>query len=126
MNTRLNEVASRLKPLLLMLSSDQPGEVAAAARAIGRTLKSAGVDWHDLAGLLTAKAPARAPSKAQPPPWDDDLDWHEMRKFCLEHSELLRSRELEFIENLADWRGDLTIKQHDWLGAIYARVRRVA
>jgi hypothetical protein len=35
-----------------MLSSDQPGEVAAAARAIGKTLKAEGRDWNWLAAKL--------------------------------------------------------------------------
>jgi hypothetical protein len=44
----------RLRQLLLMLSSDRPGEVTAAAAAIGRALKAAGTDWRGLVdGLLT-------------------------------------------------------------------------
>ena len=116
----IDRIAERLTKLLLMLSSDRDGEVIAAARAIGRALKNTGADWHALAARLSA------PAKASAPPHHDthDDDWHEMREFCLQHSELLRSRELEFIENLAEWQGDLTVKQHDWLIAIYARIRR--
>ena len=43
------ETQERLSKLLAMLSSDRPGEVAATVSAIGRTLKSAGLDWNDLA-----------------------------------------------------------------------------
>jgi len=50
--TALAPIAPRLRKLLLMLSSSAPGEVVAAAGAIGRTLKDAGADWHDLAGGL--------------------------------------------------------------------------
>jgi hypothetical protein len=42
----------RLRKLVLMLSSDQPGEVAAAAKAIDRTLKVQGRDWNWLAAKL--------------------------------------------------------------------------
>jgi hypothetical protein len=41
-----------------MLSSDQTGEVAATAAAIGRALKSGGYDWHDFAKFLGAPKPA--------------------------------------------------------------------
>jgi hypothetical protein len=34
--------------LVLLLSSDQPGEIVAAASAIDRTLRVAGFDWFDL------------------------------------------------------------------------------
>lgn len=46
--------AGRLRKLLLMLSSDQPGEVVAAAALIGHALHSAGGTWHDLAERLTS------------------------------------------------------------------------
>jgi hypothetical protein len=124
--TRLAEIGPRLKKLLLMLSSEQPGEVINAARLIGTTLRGVGADWHDLtAGLLT---PATAPHSARwsaGETWDeDDLDWHAMREFCLQHPELLRSREREFMDSIGDWRGQLTEKQFAWLNSIHARVRR--
>jgi hypothetical protein len=120
MTMRLAEIGPKLKKLLLMLSSDQPGEVINAARLIGTTLHGVGADWHDLtAGLLT---PVSATHSAR---WgDDDLDWHAMREFCLRHSELLRSREREFMDSIGDWRGQLTEKQFTWLNSIHARVRR--
>jgi len=49
----LNAIAPRLAKLLPLLSSDQPGEVAATVAAIGRTLAGAGATWHDLAAVLT-------------------------------------------------------------------------
>ena len=42
----------RLRKLVLMFSSDQPGEVAAAAKAIDRVLKVDGRDWNWLAAKL--------------------------------------------------------------------------
>jgi hypothetical protein len=50
MTVRLDQIAPRLKKLLLMLSSDRDGEVVNAARLIGSTLQNAGRSWHDLAG----------------------------------------------------------------------------
>jgi hypothetical protein len=120
----IDRIAERLTKLLLMLSSNHDGEVVSAARAIGRTLKDVGADWHDFAARLV---PAKAYSSHRATHAhhnDTDGNWHEMREFCLRHSMLLRSREMEFITGLADWRGNLTAKQHDWLAAIHARLRR--
>jgi hypothetical protein len=114
--------AGRLGKLLLMLSSDQPGEVVAAAQAIKRALKADGADWHDLANRLTTKPkPHKAPHRdAHHTGWHDD--WHVMHAFCLDRDRLLRPREQEFISSLCDWRGKLTEKQHAWLLAIYRRL----
>ncbi len=46
---------NKLFKLVLLLSSDQPGEVQAAAKAIGRILESRGRSWHDLAATLAAE-----------------------------------------------------------------------
>ena len=120
--TTLTPIAPRLRKLLLMLSSNQDGEVVGAARAIGRTLQSVGSDWHALAGVLTEPPhPKRAPHT------DDDAhadDWRELRQFCLDRDRLLSEREREFLTSLGNWRGTLTEKQHAWLDSIHARVRR--
>jgi len=119
---RLAEIGPKLRKLLLMLSSERDGEVVNAARLIGRTLRGAGADWHDLVtGLL---APGRTAAQAARDKDDRDLDWHVKREFLLQHLHLLRPREHEFIDSLGDWRGQLTEKQSGWLSAIHARVRR--
>lgn len=122
--SRLSPHVTRLEKLLLMLSSDHDGEVLSAARAIGRTLQTAGADWHDLAGSLLAPAPRSQTKK--PRDDDSDSDWRAMREFCLRHRGLLRARELEFVTSVADWRGELTHKQYEWLTAIYERLQRRA
>jgi hypothetical protein len=60
MTANLSAVGPRLAKLLPLLGSDQPGEVAATAHAIGRTLQSAGLDWHHLAALIHAEAVRQA------------------------------------------------------------------
>ena len=55
--TSLNEIAPRLGQLIRMLSSDQDGEALNAARAIGRTLVGAQLDFHALAEFVES-APA--------------------------------------------------------------------
>jgi hypothetical protein len=113
----INRTAERLTKLLLMLSSDQPGEVVSAARAIDRTLKDTGADWHDFAARLSAPAKTAHRNGA-------DGNWHEMRELCLRHSTLLRPREMEFVTGLGNWHGNLTEKQFAWLSAIHERLRR--
>ena len=48
--------ARRLGKAVALLGSPQDGEVVAAARAIERTLESAGMDWHGFAALVAAGA----------------------------------------------------------------------
>jgi hypothetical protein len=118
----LGHIAGKLQRLVLMLSSNQPGEVA-AANAIERTLKSAGADWHDHARVI-----ASPPSvKARQPNFDESRDgassdWRSMRDHCLRHEARLREREREFLNSLKKWRGHPTPKQRDWLQAIYDRL----
>ena len=60
MTTSLPAIGPRLAKLLPLLASDQPGEVLATARAIGATLQRGGMDWHDLAALVTSAAKHQA------------------------------------------------------------------
>src|SRR4029077_6987977 len=116
--THLREIAPRLRRLLLLLSSGQPGEVAAAAAAIGRTLKSADSDWHALAGALT-EAPAQPKAQHAEPDGANDApdDWDAMREFCLQHSHLLTARETDFLVDLGSWHGTPTARQFSWLNS---------
>ena len=60
MTPSLPAIGPRLAKLLPLLGSDQPGEVVATARAIDVTLKRGGMDWHDLAALVTSAAKHQA------------------------------------------------------------------
>lgn len=53
----LAPVTDRLTKLIPRLASDHDGEVVATARAIGRTLTNAGLDFHALAGALQEPEP---------------------------------------------------------------------
>lgn len=53
-------LARRLGKAVALLGSPADGEVIAAARAIGRTLETAGMDWHGLAALVAAEAARQA------------------------------------------------------------------
>src|SRR5687767_12881680 len=69
-------IPARVAKLLPLLASDKPGEVVAAAAAIGRILHTAGQDWHVLAALverqvqpaLLSSHPVRSFSFATMPP----------------------------------------------------------
>ena len=64
----LSPIRARLAKLLPLLGSDQPGEVTAAAAAIGRLLSSVGASWHDLAGRLTTPVTGIPAAEAWRPP----------------------------------------------------------
>ena len=60
-------ILPKLAKLVLLLSSDKLGEVAAAAAAIDRTLESAGATWHELAAQLTEQRVSyRDPPRTDP------------------------------------------------------------
>jgi hypothetical protein len=111
-----------LEKLLLTLSSSEPGEVFNAAKAIERTLQTAGADWHDLVRELAAQ-PLPSPT-CEAPPHSPASDWQTMYEFCRSRPDRLSRRECEFMATLARWDGGLTDKQQAWLVAIYARLRR--
>jgi len=116
MTTRfLTPVAPRLSKLIPRLASNHDGEIVAAARAIGRTLASHRLDWHDLAQAISLPAPAVRPC--------DDADWRDLLAFCASRMNLLNGREREFLRSIARWRGDLTERQRKWLEAIAEKLR---
>ena len=66
-------LAPKLTKLVLLLGSDKPGEVVAAAAAIGRTLHAGGADWHDLAEVISRPGPepTRPPAHSRLRRWQD-------------------------------------------------------
>jgi hypothetical protein len=147
----LAPIANKIRPLIRLLSSDQSGEVVAAARALSRLVKTNGADMHILAdsiaqinGGLSEKemrklydagfeagvrsVEGRHPSAAfRDVDGDDELTPGEMIMQCMDHLNRLRNeREREFIQGLARHSGPrrLSDKQKSWLRDCYARVRR--
>ena len=105
----------------LMLGSDRPGEIAAAAAAVNRELKAAGTDFHALADVVdrTPLIPHQTPST----PHNDTRAGRATRDWCASHDECLTPRELEFILDLGYWHGHPTKKQMDWLLLIERKIR---
>jgi hypothetical protein len=110
-------VTVRLGKLIRLLSSNQPGEVAAAAAAIVRHLQVAGKDIHEFADAAERGLQTPDNDKQQQP-------WRELRAWCADRSEFLSERELEFVQSLARWRGYPTPKQMDWLHVIEQNIKR--
>jgi hypothetical protein len=106
----LVEVAPLVSKLIPRLASDHDGEVVATARAIGRVLKAAGRDWHDLASAIQPIA----------------TDWRSIARFCANHQDRLSPREIDFIVSIARQNWELSEKQEKWLRDIASRLRATA
>jgi hypothetical protein len=75
------------------LASESDNEVVATVRAIGRTLASSGLDWHDLAAALRATGEAALRSR-------DSRHLRAAADWCTCHDALLNEREADFIANV--------------------------
>jgi hypothetical protein len=144
----LASIAGKIASLVRMLSSDRDGEVVGAARALVRTLNSAGADIHTLAdrvehanggGLTEAEmrklydagydAGVRATEDKHHGSGDfhntdGSPDWSEIALYCQRHNDRLRPTEQTFIDDMASrtvWR-EPTPKQAKWLRSIFLRL----
>jgi hypothetical protein len=116
MTAALAVVAPRLGQLVRLLASDRDGEVLSAARALGRTLKGIGEDFHTLAAAIELSA-------AGTPHEDTSVrDWRTMARWLSERSTLLTLKERQFVGCMTTWRGEPSAKQREWLRAIVERV----
>jgi hypothetical protein len=113
-----------------LLASNHDGEVLAAARAIGRSLKAAGHDLHDMAQeFVETPSAAPAPSGGFRDPFgDDDGDpgWETMVEVCVRNPGRFTVKEREFLASMECWRGEPTERQSAWLAALFKRARRAA
>ncbi|WP_262299709.1 hypothetical protein [Microvirga sesbaniae] len=115
-------IAPKLSRLIPMLATDHDGEVIAAVRAIDRTLKSAGMDFHNLVEALCYRQPSSIPvSAAAPEPHPRSL--LDIANWCRTHAAgRLTSTERKFVcdmvERLSQGR-QISQKQENWLRNIY-------
>jgi hypothetical protein len=113
---------AKIARLVPLLGSNRDGEIIATVHAIGRSLKSAGRDWHDLAAAIETNTTSRLSAAAAHRDWRGDL------KFCAQTFDRLNERERDFVASLVSstaWR-EPTEKQLKWLGDIAARLRSSA
>jgi hypothetical protein len=108
----LATVAPKLSVMIARLASTHQGEQLAVIAAIGSTLRSAGADWNDLAGRLSAPSePSHEPDTVR-----DIAHW------CLSRGGgTLSEREEQFLENMLEWR-EPSAAQRRWLSDIFAKL----
>ena len=141
-------IPSRVPLILPMCGSEIDGEALNACRAVDRTLKSAGLDWHALtASIPTTTRPCCRQTPPEPRTSSTREAWQGWRdawarqhrpsgftekqeaahraqvRYCAaEDRGRLTRRERDFITNISRRRGGLSIPQADWLGAICDRL----
>jgi hypothetical protein len=108
----LAPIAPKLAKLLPVLASPADGEVVGAARAIDRTLRANGCDWHDLAAALERHVDSGELPESV----------HDVAAWCLARGGDLAAKERAFLENMLSWRQP-SPGQRKWLCDIFARLR---
>jgi hypothetical protein len=105
---------SQIGKLIRLLGSDKDGEVVATARALGRTLKATGRDWHDLADVAERYL-ARPTIPVRPP-------WQMLAQECLRQGGAyrLKAGERQFLVGMTNWTSEPSERQWAWLRAIAA------
>jgi hypothetical protein len=114
--------ADRLRKLCGMLGSQHDGERAAAAAKADAFVRSLGLSWGDVIGPpIIPEQPVRIRA------WRSaDTDWQRMASFCHNRQWLLRPKDREFVRSMANWRGEPTEHQREWLLDLYAQLHRGA
>lgn len=135
--------AAKLEKILLLLSSDQPGEVFSAVQAIGRQLQAHNLDWHAFAKMVAGRL-ADKNAKPEEPPHTAPPFTHERHSsatisaaeatmveevFMGLHRIRLNEKERGFIESLRDRvenygnRTFISPAQRKWLQDIWERMQ---
>jgi hypothetical protein len=109
--------------LLRLLGTDNDAECVAAARALGRALRSHGQTFHSLAVLVEHR---RGDGRHHPRGGDgvlDRADWRALVEWCRAYEYRLTDWEAEFLSGLSVWVGTPTQRQLHRLDAIAAKLR---
>lgn len=137
-------IPALVKRILPTLGSSTDGEALGACRAIGRTLKAAGLDFHDLAAAIPTGEP-RGGERFEPSRRDNSVGANRIRpfdayawkraytprqeaenrarvRFCQDRAWRLNDWERGFLNNVACLHGNLSIKQGDRLAAMTDRL----
>jgi hypothetical protein len=144
----LAPISGKLAQYVRLLSSNQDGEVVAAARAIVRTLKKSGADIHTLADRIEHANGGKLSEAEMKKLYDAGYDagvraaenkqhgavdfhnvdgtpaWNEIALFCQHQQDRLRTNELQFVNDMAErtvWR-EPTERQGKWLRSIFYRL----
>lgn len=111
-NDKWKMILPKLLKLVPLLSSDSPGEVFATANAIGRTLGSAGLDWHDFTLRLGSEPKTEEEVSIAEEAAKLKNEWQIAARLILEKwPHLTTNWEKEFLESIAARTSPLTEKQ---------------
>ncbi len=113
-----------LGKIVLMLSSDQPGEVVAARDALKRGLALEGHDLYWLAEqvdrCIASLHGGRGGSVHNAEA--DEIDHQAAAKWLLDNfASLLSAKEWDFVERMTRWVGEPSQPQTNWLCALLRR-----
>lgn len=125
------------KLLLVVLSSDQAGEVMSASAAIAKLLKKDGKDIHWLVAQAAGERPRMVPGTKPGTPYPKPtyygaptLHWLDKLVYCVAHVELLQHKQREFIMSLGlqlaekkSWQP--SVAQQSWLDDIYKKLKHL-
>lgn len=120
--TDLSPILPKLEKLVPRLASDADGEVVSTVRAIDRTLRGAGLDWHDFTSALGPALPPPRPAPRPRPP----QTLREIADWCAFNGAYdLSTKELEFVLSMARRlrSRQASEKQAQWLRDIYEKLR---
>jgi hypothetical protein len=121
-------IAPRLTKLIPLLSSDHDGEVIATARAIGRTLQGAGLDFHSLVEALSIHKPTYAPPPArkEPAPAPQPTSLRDIVIWLRTHAaHRMTYKEQTFVMDMATRLNEgrqASTRQANWLQTIFYRL----
>ena len=111
---------------MLLLGSDKPGEVVAAAAALRRAPKSEGRELHDLVDALKGRVVYRDKIIEKTKvvyPKVEELSPREIAQLCLDQdTSQLNDREREFLDDMSRHYSAPTPKQEAWLFAIHDKL----
>ena len=108
--------------MVLMLSSNQPGEIVAAANAIDRTLRNAGHDWHDLVRAIEIGAATMTKPPRKGEPVIEPVTEQDIARYVLGRQAELSAQERDFVRTIMKrmaYGDSITDKQSRWLKAIF-------
>lgn len=126
----LAPIAPKIAKLIPRLATDHDGEVVATVRAIERTLKNAGLDFHNLAFAIEAPPAEKIVFVYRDPPKQEAvLDTRAaVAAWCRDNDpDVLSTKETAFVADMAECLildGEPTEKQEAWLRAIFAKLKR--
>lgn len=119
-----------LRKLILMLSSDNTGEVVAAAHAIDRLLKKHGKDWHWLADQVPQSVVSKVDLPKYRAPWNQPQESKmfpvsTLCKFLLRNVKFLTAKQVGFVNAMLNktW-DDMTAAQKRYLKGLVLIVDR--